>query len=130
MSANVNTNGSDIADLQFNNLDISKHYNLTTQVRCVAGSVNCRLTAYDGNPASNLPISTTQNQPDSAGAEDRFTQTMQNPFFKPTNTFVTYRVSATSGFLLEGTTASNRNFFTWATLCELPSTVIETDEFD
>jgi hypothetical protein len=129
LSANITSNGL-VSDLQFSNLDTTKRYSLTTQVRCVAGAVNCRLTAYDGVVANNKAISTTQNQPDATGSEDRFTQTMVNPLFKPVSTTINYNVVANGSFILEGNTSISKDFYTWATLCELPDTYVETTKFD
>jgi hypothetical protein len=123
LASNITSATGDIASLRWNNIDTSKYYSLTTQIRCVAGAVNC--TAYARMGTGDY-IGETKNQPNATGSEDRFTQTIHNPFFKPNQSTITHGVGATGGFILE-TGSAYRG--TWSTLCQLPDNYIETKEW-
>jgi len=127
LTANFTTNGGIITDLQFDNLTVGKNYSLTTQVRVVAGDVNASVFAEfsDGQD-----VGRTQNQPTSAGPEDRYTQTIHVPMIKASSSTLRHIAQTTYvNMLLEPLFGDSKRSGTWSTLCELPDNYIETDEW-
>lgn len=124
LTASIASSGI-ISELGFSNLTIGKNYSITTQVRCVAGDVNCRVRAQNGA----LLIAETGTQPTSAGTEDRFRLTFHMPQFTAIATTMSQAVSATGSFSLEALSGNNEGLGTFSTLCELPSTHVSTTKF-
>ena len=130
LSSTVITSGT-VSDLVFNNLDITKNYDLTLNVRMVSGSNNCTVSYSD---ASGI-ILANKLQGDSAGPEDRYTQATTRPIFKPLSTTITPTFTENTNCLLEASadissSSIDRFRFTWATLCELPATTVTTTKFN
>lgn len=110
-----------VTDLTFNNLSTSKYYSLTMNTSFVYNTANnCSLEAISG-------ITILRNLVRGADAPtDRDVQTSTNPFFKPTATTMTFLFDENTACTLEGNSSYNE---TWATLCELPDTFVNTTEF-
>jgi hypothetical protein len=122
LSANVVVDGA-VSDLEFNNLSTLNTYSLTVGTSFVNNTNNtCSLFVSDGSEDIVRLITREADAP-----SDRTADTITNPFFNPATTTLTFTFDENTACSLEG---NGTYAGTWATLCELPSTVIETDEFD
>jgi hypothetical protein len=110
-----------IAALTFNNLDTSKYYSLNSKlgITHTTSSLGDKYT-YIGLNGVNVPLGYNNLRDTSTGA-----MWYQNVFnlshFKPTSTSIEHNVT-----LIQNTAIS----YGYATLCELPSTFVETSKFD
>lgn len=121
LSANVSSSGT-VTDLIYNNLDTSKNYSLTYQIRMVNGDSSCGLYYSDsGGIVLAHKLAHTSLSP-----EDRYNATAHLPFFKPVSSTLTPTFFENTSCILESATSNDTTF---ATLCELPDTYVETTEF-
>jgi len=122
LSANVTATGV-MTDLSFSNLDTTKFYSVTAMSSIVYSTGNtCEVQVNDG--ASSIARYSTRGADAPA---DRSATSLTNPFFKPSTTNLTFIFVENNTCYIEGNGAVTGS---WATLCELPETVIETTEFD
>lgn len=123
LSANATTTGF-MPDLQFNNLIIGKKYSITFATRQVFSS-NFQSAEIVHNGKTLLKVG---GQFDTIGNQDRVYQVGHKPMFTATSTVLQSSAFLQTGGYFEGS-PSNLDDFTNVTLCQLPDTVLDTEEF-
>ncbi len=106
----------------FSNLDTTKHYSLTMQYSMVYNTNNtCSIAYSDGAVTFLSGIHRGADAP-----SDRTKTTAHISFHKPSTSTLTPSFDENTACTLEGNGLKSQ---TYATLCELPDTYVETDEW-
>lgn len=126
LSANATANGV-LTDLSFSGLDTTKYYSYSLGASIVFSSAtNCRLWAYYGAETGTNTVAAIEVTPDTGSTSDRHKSISTNQFFKPTATNLDVSFREIGSCIIEGL---GHRFGTYATLCELPDTYVETNKF-